>query len=401
MQFLKSDRTIVRVLLVLAITQLVGWGTIGLPAVVGRDIAADLHMSLPAVFAGSSVLFVATGLCAPWLAPAYTRLGARRVMMLGTLVAVPGFVLLAFATEPVLYYVAWGILGMAGSATLSTGSYILLNELVGRHAKSAIGALMLVTGLSNSIFWPITAFLSGRVGWRGTCLVYAATMIVVCAPLYQFGVPRRRRASEAHAASPTKARAASVPRSTFNLVVTAAVLNAFVAFGLSAVFIELLKAEGLSPPQAIAFGSMLGVIQIGARGIDFLGGGRWDGITTGLVAGCALPVAMLLMMAGEGSYWAVATFVLLYGAGSGALAVARATIPLVFYDQAEFAKAMSMIALPLNLASAAAPPIMAALLTLFGSRGVLGVAIVCACGYLSCLVALGRRRPGGETAAAA
>ena len=28
----------------------------------------------------------------------------------------------------------------------------------------------------------------------------------------------------------------------------------------------------------------------------------------------------------------IATFILLYGLGSGALAVARATIPLVFYD---------------------------------------------------------------------
>jgi hypothetical protein len=60
-----------------------------------------------------------------------------------------------------------------------------------------------------------------------------------------------------------------------------------------------------------------------------------------------------------------------------------------------------MIALPLNLASAVAPPIMAALLTQFGSRGVLAVAIVCACAYLSILAALGRRRPGSETAAAA
>ena len=29
---------------------------------------------------------------------------------------------------------------------------------------------------------------------------------------------------------------------------------------------------------------MLGVIQVSARGLDFLGGGRWDGITTALIA---------------------------------------------------------------------------------------------------------------------
>src|SRR5206468_12524699 len=108
-----------------------------------------------------------------------------------------------------------------------------------------------------------------------------------------------------------------VRKSTFYLIVSATVLCAFVTFGFSATMIELLKAEGLSPTQAVTFGSMLGVIQVSARGLDFLGGGRWDGITTGLVAGTALPVAMLLLMMREGATWAVAVFILLYGAGSG------------------------------------------------------------------------------------
>jgi len=393
MRLLKSDGRLIGVLLVLAITQLVGWGTIGLPAIVGRDIAADLGMSLPAVFAGTSVLYVTMGLCAPWLARAFARHGARKVMMIGTVVTVPGFVLLFFAREPMLYFAAWIVFGLAGSATLSTGAYIMLNEVAGRQARSAIGALMLVTGLSSSIFWPTTSFLSGHLGWRGTCLVYAAMLLLVSLPLYAFAAPRRTVAKEDGATPAKHADVPRTPRSTFGLVVCAITLNAFVTFGLSAVFVELLRAEGLAPAQAIAFGSMLGVVQVSARGLDFLGGGRWDGITTGLVAGTALPVAMLLLMLSEGATWAVAVFILLYGAGSGAMAVARATIPLVFYDQAEFAKATSMIALPLNLASAVSPPLLAGLLTQFGGRGALGLTFVCSCGAVLILVLLGRRRP--------
>src|SRR6478609_1696380 len=93
MRFLKSDSRLTGVLLVLAITQLVGWGTIGLPAIVGRDLAADLGMSLPMVFAGTSVLYVSMGLCAPWLAKSFARHGARNVMMAGTVVAIPGYIL--------------------------------------------------------------------------------------------------------------------------------------------------------------------------------------------------------------------------------------------------------------------------------------------------------------------
>lgn len=399
MRFLKSDSRLIGVLLVLAITQLVGWGTIGLPAIVGRDLAADLGMSLPAVFAGTSVLYVAMGLCAPWLAKSFARHGARTIMMIGTVVTAPGFVLLSLAREPMLYFTAWIVLGIAGSATLSTGAYIMLNEVAGRQAKSAIGALMLVTGLSNSIFWPATSFLSGHLGWRGTCLVYAAMTLLVSLPLYAFAAPRRRGAESDGGAPAEPAEAPAIAPSTFRLVVAAITLNAFVNFGVSAILIELLRAEGLAPAQAIAFGSMLGVIQVSARGLDFLGGGRWDGITTGLVAGTALPVAMLLLMMSEGTTWAVAVFILLYGAGSGAMAVARATIPLVFYDQAEFAKAMSMIALPLNLASAISPPLLVGLLTEFGSRAALGLTFVCSCATVLILVLLGRRRPRPAAAA--
>src|SRR6478752_1681901 len=192
MQFFRTDGRLFPVLVVLAITQLVGWGTIGLPAIVGRDLAADLGMSLPAVFAGTSVLYVAMGLCAPWLAKFFTRYGARKVMMAGTVWAVPGFVLLFFAREPILYFAGFIVLGMACSATLSTGAYIMLNEIAGRQARNAIGALMLVTGLSSSIFWPTTSFLSAHLGWRGTCLVYAAMLILVSLPLYAFGAPRRK-----------------------------------------------------------------------------------------------------------------------------------------------------------------------------------------------------------------
>lgn len=394
MQPVEPEKKILGVLIVLAITQVIGWGTVSLPAIIGRQIAADLGMDVPAVFAGSSTLYLVMGLCAPVLARAFIRFGARRVMMIGAITAAAGFVVLAASRGSGLYFVSWAILGIAGSATLTTAAYIILNEIAGRDAKRAIGALMLVTGLSNSIFWPTTSFLSGIAGWRGTCLIYAALMVVVCFPLYAFGLPRRNASADQAGSSASSPGVPSLPhKSTFYLVLSAVALNAFITIGFSAVMIELLKTEGLAQSNAVTFGSMLGVVQVSARAVDFLGGGRWDGIATGLVAGVALLVAMLLLMMGGGSYWTVALFILLYGLGSGALAVARATIPLVFYDKAEFAKATSRIALPLNLISAISPPVLVALLTHFGSYGLLIVAMACSCGALFILLLLSRQRP--------
>lgn len=400
MPLLIADLRIFRVLIVLAITQLIGWGTISLPAVIGRQFAADLDMDIAAVFAGTSVFYSAMGLASPWLAGPFTRHGARWVMMVGTLVFVPGFVLLAVAQGPLTYFAGWVCLGVAGSATLTTAGLIVLNEVAGRNAKSAIGALMLVTGLASSVFWPTTVFLTGLFGWRGTCLIYAVMVPLVCLPLFAFGLPRRRAAGVVTVLGPAAAALPPSPsRGTFYLLVTTLGLYVFVTFGMGAVLIELFKAEGLSATEAISFGSMLGVIQVAARAIDFLGGGRWDGISTAVVAGLALPISMLLLMLNGGAIWTVALFMLLYGMGSGALAVARATMPLIFYDKTEFTRAMSRMALPLNILSAASAPILVMLLTRFGSNALLGLALLCSSAALAILVLLGRRRPQAATVA--
>ena len=220
-------------------------------------------------------------------------------------------------------------------------------------------------------------------------------MLLVCLPLYAFGLPRRTRAEDqsTQPAAVATRPARNTGRRTFYLIIVAISLNAFITIGFSAVFVELLKAEGLPPTDAVAFASFLGVIQVGARAADFLGGGRWDGIATGLLAGAALPLSMVILMAGRGAHWSIAAFILLYGLSSGALAVARATIPLVFYDKAAYAKAASQIALPLNVISATASPLLVSLLTHCDKNAVLGLAILLSCGAFLILLALGRRRP--------
>lgn len=267
------DKKIIGTLITLSIAQVIGWGTISLPAIIGRQIAADLHMDLPSVFAGTSTFYIAMGLCAPWLAAPFVRFGARRVMVAGTMLAAPGFLLLSLAQGTMMYFSAWVILGVAGSASLSTASYIALHEIAGRNAKRTIGALMLVTGLSSSVFWPITSILTAAAGWRTACLVYAAVMLLISAPFYSFGLPRRRLQADEPAPQGTAPIPTLVPpRSTFYLITAASGMNVAMTLGLGAVLIELLKAEGLPPSQALALGSLLGIIQVSARAIDFIGG---------------------------------------------------------------------------------------------------------------------------------
>lgn len=384
------------ILFVLVVAQVIGWGTISLPAVIGDRFAQDLSLSLPTVFAGSTTMLVVTGIAAALLSNAFVMYGARLVMAAGTLIAAAGFVLLANATGPIAYFLAWVILGVSGAATLSTASYVFLNEMAGAAAKRLISAMLLVTGLSSSIFWPITAALSGTWGWRPTMLIYAALMVVVCFPLYVFGLPARHVLAGGRAAPTTTAvaPAAAAGRVVFLLLASAATINGFVSWGISSIVIQMLRTMGTGEARAIQLGSLLGVMQVSARALDYLGGARWDGLTTGLIAGSVLPLSFLVLLVGGPADYAVFGFLALYGMANGLMTVARATMPLVFYDQANYAHATSRIALPQNLVAAIAPPILVSVLTQSGSDAVLAIGLVCtlvSLGLLSTLRIIHRR----------
>src|SRR5262249_25958173 len=152
------------------------------------------------------------------------------------------------------------------------------------RARSLIGTLMLVTGLAGSVFWPVTAFLDHLVGWRGAALTYASVMALLVCPLVRFGLPPTGITTPA-SAEPETARKGRV----FALLATAIALNSFATFGVEAVGIELLQAMGMDLAAAIAIASALGLFKVGGRVIDLLGGQRWDGLSTALVAGAMIP----------------------------------------------------------------------------------------------------------------
>ncbi|MCZ4072827.1 hypothetical protein [Agrobacterium sp. LMR679] len=147
--------------------------------------------------------------------------------------------------------------------------------------------------------------------------------------------------------------------------------------------------------KAIAIASLLGVFKVGGRAIDLLGGQRWDGLSTGLVSGAMIPVGLAAMWAGGEGSLSVVGFLVIFGVGSGAFAVARATIPLVFFEKADYAAAMATIALPMNLINALAPPVLAALMAGIGAHTVFAVLGVLSTIAFMVLWQLNRKRSWG------
>jgi predicted MFS family arabinose efflux permease len=375
------------VLAVLGLSQTIAWGAVGVLPVLARPMAASLAVPMPWVFLGTSVMFVAMALAAPLAARAFRRFTTRRVMAAGAVLIGLGLWAMSLVDGLWSFLAVWALIGVAGAMVLTTAAYVWLSGYAEADARWLIGTLMLMTGLAGSLFWPVTAVLEHELGWRGAVLVFGGVMLLV-GPLIRYGLPDIA-APVVEPVPPGRTRRDGV----FGLMVAAIALNSFVTFGIEVVGIELLRAMGATLSGAVAVAVLLGVFKVGGRVIDLIGGRRWDGLSTGLVAGTMIPLGLVAIWAGGPGLLGVGGYLVLFGIGSGAFAVARATLPLTFYAKADYAAAMSVIALPMNLINALAPPALAALMAGIGAKGVLAVLGTMSLLALGALVLLARRRP--------
>ena len=370
----------------IGVTQIIGWGTtFNLPGVLGKSIAESLDLSLTVVLAGSTAMLVTLAVVAWALTSYFERLGARPIMLTGTIVAAFGLGLLSLAQNQTMYFLAWIVLGIAGAGILTTSAQIAIAEFAGEGAKQAIGMLALFGGVSSTIFWPTSEALDEQFGWRVTAAIFAGLFLVICLPLVNWAVPRLQPVARANSVSNDPGQARShLDRTDFALMAGAMAANGFITWGFSLTLIELFESKGLDRTDAIAIASFLGIVGLAARAINYVGGARWSGLTTGLIASTILPASYLLLLGGSGRTIVIA-FVLLYGLSSGAMTVARSTIPLAIFPSGSYARASSRLALPLNLSYAAAPPTFGAILTRSGAGTALILATVLS---LMALVAL-------------
>ncbi|SFB64465.1 Predicted arabinose efflux permease, MFS family [Rhizobium sp. NFR07] len=382
---------------VLAVTQLIGWGTtfetIG---VLGRKLAPDLGLANEIVYAGLSVMMMVNALASPLVGRMLDRHGAARVMAAGSGFFAAGLIVLAVSTGVVTYAAAWIILGLGGAFVLSAPAYTAVVEREGANGKRTIAFLMLFTGLSATIFWPLLSLSSDMVGWRSTLLMAAALHVFVCIPLYLFGLPRPivySKSADATDLAPVPLTPHS-RKTAFLLVAMTTAIASFVTFGLSPSLLEILRRLGATPEFALQLAAARGVLGISARGIDMLLGKRGNPFLTS-VAGSSFMVAafacLLLLPASTLSLWA---FIVLYGFGAGILVVARALLPLALFSPREYGRQATRLAMPQNIANALAPIIFTALIDRSGVATALVFSIalaIVALAAIGMLIALVRR----------
>jgi len=378
----------------LGFTQIVGWGTTYLmPSVLGRRLQESLGLTPELVFAGITVMFAVSAACSPRIGKIVDRAGARRLMTSGSVIYALSLVGLAAAQGPVSYLACWALMGIASALALSTPSSIAIVQIAGPRSRQAIALLTIIGGMASTVFWPVTGVLEAAIGWRETLLLYAAIHLVACVPIHWLILPRRppTHPVATGTASATSAVAPEDLRHIYLLLAVSLSFGAFVFTGVQLQMIEMLRELGHAPAAALLLASLIGPSQVGIRLFELLFGHRYSIMKSAVFGSLMLPVGLGLGLL-AGHVFVVAMFmVATYGMSNGLKAVQRATLPLALFGRAQFGAYMGRLALPQGIVAAVSPPVMAAVLSRFGTAGALWLSFAFATVSLAAMVLLARR----------
>ena len=354
---------ITRATVVLAISQVMGWGTsFYLPGIMGRDIARELGLSTEYVFAGITMMVVTGGLLSPRVGKIFDERGTPTLMAFGSILMGLSLALLGLAQGALSYAVAWFGIGVASTFCLSLGSMTSIAQIAGPEARKRMGILMLFTGIGGSLSWPLTAAIEAPLGWRGVCFVYALVNIIGLASLHYFALPRERYHGDAHPDAPPPPQGA-IPEERradvfvwLSLGLTSA---GFVSWGSTLNLLDWLTALGQPAGFALTLASSVGFVQVSARWFDFFVARSMTPPVVGLIGAVIMFVGFLPAIYFGHLALGAAAFVGLYAFASGSLSVTRATVPLWAFGSGQYGRNAGRLAFFQNCAFGVAPVIFA------------------------------------------
>jgi MFS family permease len=366
------------VVVALGTSQTLAWASsYYLPAILADPISAGIGVPRSLVFAAFSAALLIAAFAGPAVGRVIDRNGGRGTLALSNIVLAGGLVALAAANGAPALFAAWAILGVGMALGLYDAGFATLTALYGHEARGPITGITLFAGFASTVSWPLSSLLNESLGWRETCLVWAALNIVLGLPLNRLLLPVPvRHARVVHAAATVVGWKPYRPMFLLAFVFAAAW---FVTGSMAAHLPRLLERAGATPVQAIAAAALVGPAQVAARMAEFLILRRIHPLVSARVAALLHPLgAVVMAITGPAG---AAVFTVLYGAGNGLLTIARGTVPLAIFGPHGYGERTGLIGAPARAAQAFAPLVFGFLLDTMGTWVILVSSGLCVAAF--------------------
>ncbi|HEY2815668.1 MAG TPA: MFS transporter [Casimicrobiaceae bacterium] len=348
-----------RIVIGLGIGQVISWGAlIYAIAVLGGPMGTEFGVSNTVVFGAFSASLVVSGLVGPYVGKMIDRIGGRRILALGSLLASVSLAALALAPTVSAFFIAWAFAGIARAMTLYEAAFAALSQHAGKSFRNSVTAITLLGGLAGTVFFPLSLLGLAHIGWRGTVAGFAAAELLVCLPLHLWCLPagiRHRDAPDATLKNVASSNRANATGGTFAALSTSFALYAFITSAISVHVVNLLQSKGLGVASAVFVASLIGPMQLVGRLAELTFGRRRSAIVVG-AATLVLLVFSLVSLSLMNAQLALALlFAATYGCANGIQTIVRGTVPAELFGHEGYGHMMGRLAAPSFIARALAP----------------------------------------------
>ena len=295
-------------------------------------------------------------------APAVGRLADRgqgpAVMQAGGLFAAALLIFWALLPSIATTYFVWAVLGLCMAGILYEPVFVIVGRAFS-DADQRLRAIATVTvtgGLASTVFFPGTAALVTRFGWRETVVILGAVIAATTLIVGRFAFRDRAWSAatireailDSGGAAKSSERLPGIGRMVF-IFALSIIVNSAVSSNLVAALID----RGLAPTFAATVAGTFGVMQLPGR-VLLLNARIAPRPGPLLIGSFALQIAGLIALMFQGTL-AMWSGVMLFASGAGLTTLGRPYLVLDAYGVDRAGRANGVIARGQQLARAAGP----------------------------------------------
>lgn len=330
----------------------------------------DLGWSKTELAFGLTIALLVAAVASPMAGRIVDAGGGRILLGGGALLGAAALALLSAVENQSAFLAVWALIGLAHAGCLYEPCFAFVTRTMGQSARAAITRITLCAGFASTIAFPLGAWLSATLGWRGAVIIFAVGVAGLGAPLLIAGATLLLRNGEtAHIAPPRATNRAAVRaalgRREFWLLAIAFPLIALNHGILLNHIIPILVDRGLTEAMAVSVASLIGPAQVAGRLVMMRFDHRVSAITLSTIAFLGLSLAAaVLYLAGASPILAFA-FAATQGATYGVTNILKPVVTAESLGTTGFGSISGLLAMP-NLAGFAVAPFIGAALWQFG-----------------------------------
>ncbi|HEY7347176.1 MAG TPA: MFS transporter [Ktedonobacterales bacterium] len=357
-------------LLGVSFTEMTSWGVLYYTfTVFVRPMHAALGWSTSELTGAFSLALLCSAVAAIPVGRWIDRHGTRWLMTCGSCAAT--LLLLAWAAvgNLALFYLIWIGIGIVMAAVLYDPAFALVATWFHRRRTRALTILTFIAGFASVIFVPLAAWLVQLQGWRVALVTLALCLALFTIPLH--GLILRRRPEDMGLTPDGIAMSASIPpaqmaerpgvsvqialhETTFWWMAAAFALTTLAAAAITVHLVPYLIDHGYTASFAASMVGLIGIMALPGRLVFTPLGERLPRRLVTALIFLLQAIALLVLLLTPGVVGVVG-FVLLFGAGFGAITPARAALVADHYGSMHYAKINSVLGLFITGARGIAP----------------------------------------------